>query len=93
VGTTKSILKVANVRLLNQILQFYFTFIQENVHPLQGGHFRRKSRHQAPRRPAAGKPARLLTAAGTTRCVTKQKNTLNLSILRKFRWLVWETHT
>jgi hypothetical protein len=22
------------VRLLNHILQFYFTFIQENVHPL-----------------------------------------------------------
>jgi len=34
------------VRLLNHILQFYFTFIQENVHPLQGGYFRRKSRRQ-----------------------------------------------
>jgi radical SAM superfamily enzyme YgiQ (UPF0313 family) len=33
------------VRLLNHILQFYFTFIQENVHPLQGGYFRRKVRH------------------------------------------------
>jgi hypothetical protein len=32
------------VRLLNHILQFYFTFIQENVHPLQGGYFRRKLR-------------------------------------------------
>jgi hypothetical protein len=27
-------------------LQFYFTFIQENVHPLQGGYFRRKLRRQ-----------------------------------------------
>ena len=40
------------VRLLNHILQFYFTFIQENVHPLQGGYFRRKLRRQ--RRP--GRP-------------------------------------
>ena len=32
------------MRLLNHILQFYFTFIQENVHPLQGGYFRRKLR-------------------------------------------------
>jgi radical SAM superfamily enzyme YgiQ (UPF0313 family) len=32
------------VRLLNHILQFYFTFIHENVHPLQGGYFRRKIR-------------------------------------------------
>jgi Radical SAM superfamily len=32
------------VRLLNHILQFYFTFIQEHVHPLQGGYFRRKLR-------------------------------------------------
>jgi hypothetical protein len=32
------------VRLLNHVLQFYFTFIQENVHPLQGGYFRRKVR-------------------------------------------------
>ena len=35
------------VRLLNHILQFYFTFIQENVHPLQGGYFRRKVRAAA----------------------------------------------
>jgi hypothetical protein len=32
------------VRLLNHILQFYFTLIQEKVHPLQGGYFRRKIR-------------------------------------------------
>jgi radical SAM superfamily enzyme YgiQ (UPF0313 family) len=32
------------VRLLNHILQFYFTFVQESVHPLQGGYFRRKVR-------------------------------------------------
>ena len=32
------------VRLLNHILQFYFTFIQEKVHPLQGGYLRRKLR-------------------------------------------------
>jgi hypothetical protein len=32
--------------LLNHILQFYFTFRQENVHPLQGGYFRRKLRRQ-----------------------------------------------
>jgi hypothetical protein len=32
------------VRLLNHVLQFYFTFLQENVHPLQGGYFRRKIR-------------------------------------------------
>jgi radical SAM superfamily enzyme YgiQ (UPF0313 family) len=32
------------VRLLNHILQFYFTFIREQVHPLQGGYFRRKVR-------------------------------------------------
>jgi hypothetical protein len=34
------------VRLLNHILQFYFTFRQENVHPLQGGYFRRKLRRE-----------------------------------------------
>jgi hypothetical protein len=34
------------VRLLNHILQFYFTFIQEKVHPLQGGYFRRKLRRE-----------------------------------------------
>jgi radical SAM superfamily enzyme YgiQ (UPF0313 family) len=33
------------VRLLNHILQFYFTFIQEKVHPLQGGYIRRKVWH------------------------------------------------
>jgi hypothetical protein len=33
------------VRLLNHILQFYFTFLQENVHPLQGGYLRRKIRN------------------------------------------------
>ena len=34
------------MRLLNHILQFYFTFLQENVHPLQGGYFRRKLRRE-----------------------------------------------
>ena len=34
------------MRLLNHILQFYFTFIHENVHPLQGGYFRRKLRRE-----------------------------------------------
>jgi hypothetical protein len=37
------------VRLVNHVLQFYFTFMQEKVHPLQGGFFRRKVRGQ--RRP------------------------------------------
>jgi hypothetical protein len=37
------------VRLVNHVLQFYFTFRQEKVHPLQGGFFRRKLRRQ--RRP------------------------------------------
>jgi len=37
------------VRLVNHVLQFYFTFRQERVHPLQGGLFRRKIRSQ--RRP------------------------------------------
>jgi Radical SAM superfamily len=37
------------VRLVNHVLQFYFTFMQEKVHPLQGGFFRRKVRSQ--RRP------------------------------------------
>lgn len=37
------------VRLVNHVLQFYFTFMQEKVHPLQGGFFRRKLRTQ--RRP------------------------------------------
>ena len=31
---------------MNHILQFYFTFLQENVHPLQGGYFRRKLRRE-----------------------------------------------
>jgi hypothetical protein len=34
------------VRLVNHVLQFYFTFMQEKVHPLQGGFFRRKVRTQ-----------------------------------------------
>jgi hypothetical protein len=34
------------VRLLNHILQFYFTLLQEKVHPLQGGYFRRKLRRE-----------------------------------------------
>jgi hypothetical protein len=34
------------VRLLNHIVQFYFTVTQERVHPLQGGYFRRKLRRQ-----------------------------------------------
>jgi hypothetical protein len=34
------------VRLVNHVLQFYFTFRQETVHPLQGGFFRRKLRRQ-----------------------------------------------
>ena len=34
------------VRLLNHVLQFYFIFKQEKVHPLQGGFFRRKIRTQ-----------------------------------------------
>ena len=34
------------VRLVNHVLQFYFTFKQEKVHPLQGGFFRRKIRSQ-----------------------------------------------
>jgi Radical SAM superfamily len=33
------------VRLLNHIVQFYFTVVEERVHPLQGGYFRRKLRH------------------------------------------------
>jgi hypothetical protein len=32
------------VRLVNHVMQFYFTFRQEKVHPLQGGFFRRKIR-------------------------------------------------
>jgi len=34
------------MRLLNHILQFYFTFLQERVHPLQAGYFRRKLRRE-----------------------------------------------
>ena len=34
------------VRLVNHVLQFYFTFRQEKVHPLQGGFLRRKLRTQ-----------------------------------------------
>jgi hypothetical protein len=34
------------VRLVNHVMQFYFTFMQEKVHPLQGGFFRRKVRRQ-----------------------------------------------
>jgi hypothetical protein len=34
------------VRLVNHVLQFYFIFMQEKVHPLQGGFFRRKVRTQ-----------------------------------------------
>ena len=34
------------VRLVNHVMQFYFTFMQEKVHPLQGGFFRRKIRTQ-----------------------------------------------
>jgi hypothetical protein len=37
------------VRLVTHVMQFYFTFMQEKVHPLQGGLFRRKIRTQ--RRP------------------------------------------
>ena len=33
-------------RLVNHVMQFYFTFRQEKVHPLQGGFFRRKIRHE-----------------------------------------------
>lgn len=42
---------VKPVHLLNHILQFYFTFIQENVLPLQSGYFRRKLRPQRRFRP------------------------------------------
>jgi radical SAM superfamily enzyme YgiQ (UPF0313 family) len=34
------------VRLLNHIVQFYFSVVEEHVHPLQGGYFRRKLRRQ-----------------------------------------------
>jgi hypothetical protein len=38
--------KVKPVRLMLHILQFYGSLIYENVHPLQGGYFRRKVRTQ-----------------------------------------------
>ena len=41
------------LHILNHILQFYFTFLQENVHPLQGGYFRCKLRRERRGRPAA----------------------------------------
>jgi hypothetical protein len=46
------------VRLVNHVLQFYFTFRQEKVHPLQGGFFRRKIRSQ--RRPGLPRENALL---------------------------------
>jgi Radical SAM superfamily len=58
------------VRLLNHIVQFYFTVIEERVHPLQGGYFRRKLRRQ--RRPGLPRanplvfyPRRVREAVGT----------------------------
>jgi hypothetical protein len=45
------------VRLVNHILQFYFTFLQENVHPLQGGYFRRKLRRERRAGPPRENPA------------------------------------
>ena len=58
------------VRLVNHVLQFYFTFRQEKVHPLQGGFFRRKLRRQRrtglPREnPLAFYPRRLWEVADT----------------------------
>ena len=50
------------VRLVNHVLQFYFTFRQEKVHPLQGGFVRRKVRSPAPLRAAAREPAAVLPA-------------------------------
>ncbi|HTZ35889.1 MAG TPA: radical SAM protein, partial [Stellaceae bacterium] len=46
------------VRLVNHVLQFYFTFAQEKVHPLQGGFFRRKIRGQ--RRPGLPRESALV---------------------------------
>ncbi len=37
------------VKLVNNVMEFYFTFVLEGLHPLQGGFFRRKLRSQ--RRP------------------------------------------
>ena len=58
------------VRLLNHIVQFYFTVVEERVHPLQGGYFRRKSRWQRraglPREnPLVFYPRRVCEAVGT----------------------------
>jgi radical SAM superfamily enzyme YgiQ (UPF0313 family) len=58
------------VRLLNHIVQFYFTVTREHVHPLQGGYFRRKVRHQRraglPREhPIVFYPRRVREAVGT----------------------------
>jgi Radical SAM superfamily len=58
------------VRLLNHIVQFYFTVVEEHVHPLQGGYFRRKFRRQRraglPREnPLVFYPRRAWQAVGT----------------------------
>jgi radical SAM superfamily enzyme YgiQ (UPF0313 family) len=58
------------VRLLNHIVQFYFTVAEERVHPLQGGYFRRKVRRQRraglPREnPLVFYPRRVSEAVGT----------------------------
>jgi hypothetical protein len=58
------------VRLLNHIVQFYFTVTQEHVHPLQGGYFRRKLRRHRraglPREnPIIFYPRRVRDAVGT----------------------------
>ena len=52
------------VRLLNHVLQFYFTFIQENVHPLQGRLLPAQIAAAAPGRIAAREPAGLLSSPG-----------------------------
>jgi hypothetical protein len=38
--------KASGIKPVRLLLQFYFTFLQENMHPLQGGHFRRKLRRE-----------------------------------------------
>jgi radical SAM superfamily enzyme YgiQ (UPF0313 family) len=58
------------VRLLNHIVQFYFTVIEERVHPLQGGYFRRKLRRQRraglpSENPIVFYPRRVREAVGT----------------------------
>jgi Radical SAM superfamily len=58
------------VRLVNHVLQFYFTFRQEKVHPLQGGFVRRKIRSQRRRglpreNPLVFYPRRLWEVADT----------------------------